>query len=1106
MRLMIATFVLMLLIGAPSHAADWLRYPALSPDGTTIAFSFKGDLWLVPAKGGDAKQLTVHEAYESSPVWSRDSKHIAFASDRHGNDDVFIVPRTGGRAKRLTYHSTSDTPTDFSPDGKSVLFTSRRLDSPKASIPSTYLGELYAISVDGGRPIQILTTPAEDARFSPDGQTIIYHDHKGFENAWRKHHTSAIARDIWLYDTKTGTHTKRTDFAGEDRNPVWSRDGKHVFYLSEKSGNFNIWQQATDGKKPPQQLTQFAPHPVRFLSVADNGTLCFGYNGDIWTKATNAEPKRLAIDAITGEKQNDTDIRTFRDGVTDFAVSPLEDEVAFIVRGELFAASVEYGTTRRLTNTPTQERSITWAPDGRTIYFAGERDGSWNLYTVSLDREDEDRFFRATILSENTVLRTKDETFQPVASPDGKHIAFLRNRDEIAVLELATKKIRTLVPAVNNYSYSDGDIDYRWSADSQWLTFNYMGRRRWIEDVGVVNVATGTVTNMTDSGYYELASQFSRDGNALVFYSNRYGRRNHGSWGSDGDVFALYLTQKAYDRAKLSREDFDRLKEQEEKEKNKDKKKEDDNQNDEKQDKDKANDAENDRPVPPVDINFDNREYRVRRLTMHSAPIGDFAMASDGESVVYFAQVERKWDLWVAKMRDNETRKILTLNDDKAGRLHFSKDGKSLFIQRGNGRLERVKLGNALSPSNGDGDQNGGGRVKSEPIKFAAEMTIQSAAEREYLFEHVWRQTARKFYDPKLHGVDWPALKTNYQRFIPSITHNRDFAELLSEMLGELNASHTGSGYRPKRDDGDETASLDMLFDVAHRGDGLRVAEVFERGAVDNDDANIKPGTLITHIDGVALTPQTNHHQLLNRKAGQRVRLTLVDPGAEKPREYVVKPSNGNAIRGLHYDRWVKQRRQLVDKLSKGRVGYLHVRSMNDSSFRTTYHDALGRNSDKEALIVDTRFNGGGWLHDDLVKFLDGGKPYAYFVPRGKKVGDMGAEPLFRWSRPVALIVSESNYSDAHFFPYAFKHRKLGKVIGMPVPGTATAVWWETLIDPTLYFGIPQVGMVTPSGQYLENLQLEPDVRVFNDPQSVAEGKDKQLERAVVELLKDLKQ
>ncbi len=1094
MRSAIPAFCLLLVAFTSAKAENWMRYPAISPDGKTIAFSYQGDLWVVPAKGGNARQLTVHQDYEVSPVWSPDSKHIAFTSDRYGNDDVFIVSRAGGKATRLTYHSADDTPTDFSPDGKHVLFTSRRIDAHQASIPSTFLAELYSISVEGGRPQQVVTTPAELATYSPDGKTIAYHDHRGYENAWRKHHTSSVARDVWLHTPANGKHTRLTTFAGEDRNPVWSADGQTLFYLSERSGNFNVWSRGAKADGKPKQVTHHQPHPVRFLSIADNGTLCYGYNGQIWKKAPAGKPKRVNIRAVAGDKENATVVRTFRDGVTEFAVSPNEDEVAFVVRGELFAASVDHGTTRRLTHTPQQERSITWAPDGRSIYFAGERDGSWNLYRISLGHKDEDRFFAATVFKEEPVLVSKDETFQPVMSPDGQHIAFLRNRDEIAVLDLSTKKVRALVPAKNNYSYTDGDIKYAWSPDSRWLTFNYMARRRWIEDVGVVNVKSGKVTNMSDSGYYEFSPHFSRNGAALVFYSNRYGRRNHGSWGSDGDVFALYLTQQAYDLAKLSREDFDRLKAKDDDPTPPS----DDNKNNDKQNEEKAKGKQ----PPPVEITFNNREHRIRRLTMHSAPIGDFAMAPDGESVVYFAQVERKWDLWAVKMRDNETRRILTLNDDRAGWLQFSKDGKSLFIQRGNGRLEKVKLGNILAPSNGKNGNGGfGGNVRTEPIRFAATMTIHSHGERQYIFEHVWRQTLRKFYDPKLHGVNWKALKKNYQAFLPSITHNRDFAELLSEMLGELNASHTGSGYRSKRDDGDQTASLDLIFDVQHRGDGLAVAEVFERGVADNDEAKIKSGAIITHIDGVKLTPQVNHHQLLNRKAGQRVRLTLLDPGADNPRQYVIKPSNVNAVRGLHYNRWVKQRRLLTEKLSKGRVGYLHVRSMNDSSFRNTFHDALGRNSDKEALIVDTRFNGGGWLHDDLVKFLDGGKPYAYFVPRGKKLGDMGAEPLFRWSRPVAVLVSESNYSDAHFFPYAFKHRKIGKLIGMPVPGTATAVWWETQIDPTLYFGIPQVGMITPEGEYLENNQLEPDVEVFNDPESVAKGRDKQLERAVVELL-----
>ena len=1096
---------------ATAADAKWMRYPAISPDGRQIAFSYQGDLWVVPATGGRAMPLTTHADYERSPVWSPDSKSIAFASDRHGNFDVFIMPAAGGSATRLTYHSADDEPTSFTPDGKRILLTSTRLDAPLANVGNSRLGELYSIPTQGGRERQELTTPAEAAKLSPDGKLIAYFDHKGFENRWRKHHTSPIARDIWIADPATGTHKQLTTFIGEDRDPVWSpasADNRILYYLSERSGSFNIWKLDPTNPAGTVQVTNHTTHPARFLSIANNETLCYGHHGDIYLKAPTGEPQKVAIEIVTDERINATDLKTFKDGATELALSPKEDEIAFVLRGDIFVASVDHGTTRRITSTPHQERSISFTNDGRSIIYAAERGEVWGIYRTDLARKDEDRFFNSTLLEEKPVLVAKAEIFQPVLSPDGKQIAYLHNRDEIRVLTLATGETKTIVPAERNYSYRDGDIGYAWSPDSKWLTFNYYAQKRWIQEVGVADVATGNIVNMSESGYIESSAKFSRDGKALLYYSNRFGRRNHGSWGSDGDLFALYLTREAYDRALLSPEEFDRLKKKEDEKKKPDTtkakadeaEKHDEDKDDEKEEK--KEEPKKIEPISPVKIEFEDREFRLRRGTLHSAPIGDYIVSLDSEAIVYLAQVERKWDLWVSRPRDGETRKLVTLGDDSAGDLILSKSGKSLFIRRGNGRIEKIDIATSLGRSKDRSATTGSPKV--DAIGYSAEMTIQSPQERAYLFEHMWRQANHKFYDPKLHNVDWPAYKAAYSPFLASINNNHDFAEMLSELLGELNASHTGSGYRPREEDGDATAALGLLYDVAHDGIGLKIAEIIARGPADKAASKLAPGILITHIDGIELLPTINPWAHLNRKSGKPVRLTLTNPATKATWEEVIKPISLADEGQLLYERWVKRRREFVEKVSNGRIGYTHVRGMNDPSFRRTFEDTIGINSDKEALIVDTRANGGGWLHDDLIGFL-GGRDYVWFIPRGKNRGDLGAEPQHRWSRPVVVVQNEGNYSDGHFFPFAFKTLGLGKLIGTPVAGTATAVWWETQIDPTLYFGIPQVGIVTAQGKYLENQTLEPDVLIYNDPQSVANGDDLQLRKSIEVLLEQLK-
>ena len=514
-------------------------------------------------------------------------------------------------------------------------------------------------------------------------------------------------------------------------------------------------------------------------------------------------------------------------------------------------------------------------------------------------------------------------------------------------------------------------------------------------------------------------------------------------------------------------------------------------------------------PIDPMTVEADDLEYRTKRLTVFSAEISDYAPSEDGEVIFFIGRTEGNFDLFMARPRHGEVKRLAELDDERPGQLEMSADGGALFIRTGRGRLMRLEVEGLLRSlkrngngnGNGERERGGFGRARPKPVPFSADMTVDRAAERHHLFEHVWRQVKRKFYRENLHGADWPNLKTSYARFLDDMRHSRDFAELLSEMLGELNASHTGGRYRPGGAQRDQTASLGLLYDPAHTGT-LKVADVLRRGPADRAESRLGPGVVITHIDGTELSETVNPWALLDRKAGERVRLGLRDASGEAFDE-VVKAILEREERRLRYLRWMERLREMADELSGGRVGYVHVEGMNDRSYRSFYQETLGRQSDKEALIVDTRYNGGGWLHDDLAAFLQGEK-YLTVVPRDKEPGSFGAESFERWTRPVAVIQNESNYSDAFIFPWTFKELGLGTLVGMPVAATGTAVWWERLIDPDIVFGIPQVGMVDSEGNYMENFDLMPDVLVKNDAESVARGEDKQLAAAVRTLLEQL--
>ncbi|HEU5289568.1 MAG TPA: S41 family peptidase, partial [Cyclobacteriaceae bacterium] len=281
---------------------------------------------------------------------------------------------------------------------------------------------------------------------------------------------------------------------------------------------------------------------------------------------------------------------------------------------------------------------------------------------------------------------------------------------------------------------------------------------------------------------------------------------------------------------------------------------------------------------------------------------------------------------------------------------------------------------------------------------------------------------------------------------------------------------------------------------------GIRVAEVLKKGPFDKAESKVRKGNIVEKLDANPIPPETDIYQLLNRKSGKNTLVSLFDPKTNQRWEEVIKPISLGEENELLYRRWVENRAAQVDSLSKGKVGYIHVRGMNDPSYRVVFEEALGKYGNRESLIVDTRSNGGGWLHDDLVTFL-GGQKYIDMIPRGQYIG---FEPQRKWTKPSAVLIGESNYSDAHMFPFAYDTKSLGVTIGMPVPGTGTAVWWEQQIDPTLVFGIPQVGMVGPDGKYLENTQLEPDIKVKNTYETLVKGRDEQLEKAVEVLVRKL--
>jgi tricorn protease len=1012
--------------------AQWLRYPAVSPDGTTIAFAAAGRIWRVPAAGGDAVPLTEGDAYAMQPVWSPDGSRLAFAAKRHGNLDVFLVPANGGRETRLTHHSADDRPSAFSPDGSLVYFSSARLGSPQTVLAGAYThsDQLYTVPVIGGRNRLVLPTPALAARPDARGDRLLYEDRPVYENDWRKGAVSDGARDLWLHDLKAGTHRRLTDFRGEDRDPVWAPDGNSYYYLSERSGSFNVWRAGLEPRAKPVQLTTHRGAPVRFLSVACDGTFVYGLDGDIWrwpagARAAERVPVRLPAPATT-----QTATGSLSAEPTELAVSRDGRQVAVIAGGEVFVLSPETGATRRITRTPAHERNVSFAPDGRSLAYISERDGNMDIYEAVL----------GDTVTERKLVDAAGDVLYPKISPDGKRVAYLADHTRIMVLDRATGATTEVLAPGYFYSYTDEDVGFEWSPDSRWLTAT-VGSVVTNQDIALLD-ATGRAPPLfiTRSGFADRGPVFSPDGKAVLWASGRERMQQADAGKSQLDLYLAYLTRAAFDA--------------------------------------KAEPQGDAWQPQPVGI-----EQRTKRLTPSSLTPLLYALLPGGESLLVVDRAPngkaaiRRFDVATGEQVELFTR-------PEADAYALDAAGRQLFALA-HGTVERIDL------------ESG----ETKTFTLDTMMDVDARAERAYWFAHFMRLMQAKFYEPTMHGRDWPALRARYARFLPAIETWEDFAELMSELAGELNVSHTGCFYLKPAPVADRTASLGLYFDDTYEGPGLRIAAVLPGGPADITGSRLRPGVIIQAMDMEMLDAHTDIDQLLNGMADSAVLLLLQIPGAKQTEIETIVPISLEQAAALRYAQWVVERKTLVGKLSGGRLGYVHLPAMDLNAYRQAYGEVIGDCRDKAGIVIDVRYNEGGYRHDELITLFTG-EAVAGFVNRDDDL--VGRIPAGRWARPTVLVQNASTYSDGSIFPRLYRQLKFGPVVGDRVPGTGTAVWWVLPMKGALKWGVPQLGARDFQGGWFENREIAPDRLVRTDPGALAAGRDPQLEAAVAELLRKL--
>ena len=814
----------------------WMRGGAISPDGSSIAFSYMGNIYTVPSVGGEAKQLTTNASYDGNPLWSPDGKELAFASNREGSMDVFVVSAQGGQARRVTTHSFNEYPAAWL--GKDSLLI-RRAGNPTVSeltFPGGTFTRIYKVSKNGGRQTLFSAISMDHISMDGDGR-ILYNNVKGYEDPWRKHHTSSIARDIYMKDAKG--YKQMSTLAGEDRNPVWTADGKGYYYLSEKDGTFNVYYATLNGES--KQITSFKGNPVRYLSVSNNGVLSFGYDGQLYTMRPGGEPKRVEV-KISTDIDTDKVIRTLVSrGATHVAVSPKGKDVAFVLNGDVYVTTMDFSTTKQITETPERERRVDFRADGRAVVYDSERGGIWSIYEAEMVNDKEEVMTYCTEIQEKRLTDGVTTSFQPLYSPDGKKVAYLQNREAVCIMDLKSGKTKVAMDAKYNYSYSDGDQYFTWSPDSKWLLADYMGNGGWNNvDVALIDAeGKEEPVNLTQSGYTDSHARWVMGGKAMIFASDRAGYRSHGSWGSHRDVYITFFDAEAYNKFRMNKEDRALLEEAEKANKKSEKK----------------DSTDKEKKVEPLKLQLDNLNDRTMRITFQSSHLSDAVMNNEGTRLYYLAPHNGNMALWVRDFVEERTE--LKMQRIEARSFQLDKSGNTCYFIGQGGTLCQLNLNSAS--------------VKTIP--FEAFTVTQPAKTQAYNFEHIWRQTKEKLYDPEMNGADWDRLYTTYKRYLPHINNGYDFAEMASELLGELNVSHTGCRYHAPSASL-PVAQLGILPDETYQGHGIKVAEVLSGGPLDVCK-DIKAGSIITTIDGVKIEAGSDYYPMLAGKAGKATRLGI---------------------------------------------------------------------------------------------------------------------------------------------------------------------------------------------------------------------------------------
>jgi len=1107
--------------------------PALSPDGKTLAFDYAGDIWTVPTTGGVARPLTQNPAKDSSPKFSPNGKEIAFVSDREGTPQIFVMPANGGSPKQVTFHTAGFALHEWAPDGDHLLVSAMRDHAWSRRQPERF----YLVNVRERRGERLLFDDyGTSGTLSPDGRQLLF-TREGPE-WWRKGYVGAMASQVWLYDLESKRFEQLLLEQTDHRWPLWKPDGRGMYYCSNTKNGFVLNEMpltlrpvsAAIERPPvlPKSVAAFPDDSIVFPCISrDGSTIVFRHLFDFYRLAPGGKPEKIEIFRDDDRPAERLERRVLdRASSVDFTSDGLE--IAFIAGGDLWVMDTELREPRRVTKTEEEERNPVFAPDGQSILLMSDAGGKTEIWRAT--RSDAKKpWWLNTSFKYDQLTSDGEAKSKLTFSPDGTKIAYVKGRGDLWIADADGKNPRKFIESWNAPSYD-------WSPDGKWLVYALddedFNRDIWLKPLE----GTRPPFNLSRHPYNEDDPIWSPDGRLIAFIGARESKENL-------DIHFVYLRaeddqknsrdrsiEKALEKMKKSRGKADPTPKQgatdgenDGPEQAPDPKVKDDAKT---KDDPKANPPAAKKTPAPVVIDFDGIRDRIHRVTIAHSNETDLLWSPDSKRLAFTATVDGQSGTYTIEIPENL--KPTLLNTQTGGHGRWLKSGQIVWLSGGipasiSGTASPAPSGPSAAPATGRGGNRGGGGVAvAGGYRFSAYQDFDLAKKHQAAFDMCWRTMRDRWYDEKLGNRDWNAIRAKYLP-LAETTDPEKLTTVVQLMLGELNGSHlgffAGSGTLPARRPGlppEEptatdrkwnvvTAHLGVRFDDSYPGPGLKVRDVLPESPASHKRSELKVGDVIISIDGTNVMPALDLTTVLNGLPARDVALKVKDVDG-KERDVTIRPITFTAARNLVYKKWLHDNRALVDKLSGGTLGYLHIRAMDMPSFYEFEEELYNAGAGKAGLVIDVRENGGGSTTDHLLTALTQPK-HAVTIPRGGVPGYPQDRTVYAtWNKPIVVLCNQNSFSNAEIFSHAIKTLKRGHLVGVPTAGGVISTGGTSIMDVG-FLRMPFRGWyVLENGEDMELHGAAPDFKVWPWPGDMPKGKDDQLAKGVEVLLADVKE